>query len=69
MMEAVCSSKILVNSYWTTQHYIPENSTLHNHCYENLKSNIKDLILFYFYETKLWTIISSNMYNILEILY
>lgn len=25
---------------WTTQHYIPEDSTLPNHCYENIKSYI-----------------------------
>jgi hypothetical protein len=33
-----CSSKMLVNFQWTTQRYIPEDRTLHNHCCENLKS-------------------------------
>jgi hypothetical protein len=30
-MEATCSSKTLVDSQWTTWHYIPEDRTLHNH--------------------------------------
>jgi hypothetical protein len=37
-MGATCSSETLVDFHWTTQCYIPEDMTLHNHCCENLKS-------------------------------
>jgi hypothetical protein len=37
-MEAICSSKMPVDTQWTTQHYIPEVDTLYNHRCENLKS-------------------------------
>jgi hypothetical protein len=37
-MEAICSSRMLVDTQRTTWRYIPEVSTLHNHRYENLKS-------------------------------
>jgi hypothetical protein len=37
-MEAVCSTKKLVGFAQTTQCYIPEDRTLHNHYSENLKS-------------------------------
>jgi hypothetical protein len=37
-MEATCSCEISVDFQWTTRRYIPEDSTLHNHRYENLKS-------------------------------
>jgi hypothetical protein len=37
-MEAICSSEMSVNFQRTTRRYIPEDSTLHNHCCENLKS-------------------------------
>jgi hypothetical protein len=37
-MEAMCFSQTLVDFQWTTWHYIPEDSTLHNHHCENLKS-------------------------------
>jgi hypothetical protein len=37
-MEAICSSKILVDFQQTTQRYILEDSTLHNHWCEKLKS-------------------------------
>jgi hypothetical protein len=37
-METVCSFEMSVNFQPTTQHYIPGDSTLHNHCHENLKS-------------------------------
>jgi hypothetical protein len=36
--EAVCSSETSVDFYQTTWHYTPEDSTLHNHQCENLKS-------------------------------
>jgi hypothetical protein len=37
-MEAICSSETSVNFQRTTRRYIPEDSTLHNHRCENLKS-------------------------------
>jgi hypothetical protein len=41
-MEATCSSETSVDFQWTTQYYIPQDKTLHNHHYENLKSyNVK----------------------------
>jgi hypothetical protein len=44
-IEAVCFFETYVNFYWTKQHHIPQNSTLHGHCCENLKSSI--FILFF----------------------
>jgi hypothetical protein len=38
MMEAARTSETLVNFYQTTQRYNPEDSHLHTHCCENLKS-------------------------------
>jgi hypothetical protein len=38
MMEAVQTSETLVNSYQSTWRYNPEDSHLHSHCCENLKS-------------------------------
>jgi hypothetical protein len=32
---------ILVEVYQTTQHYNPEDSHLHIHCHENLKSQVR----------------------------
>jgi predicted RNA-binding protein len=43
-VEATCSSETLVDTEWTTRHYIPEVDTLHNHCCENHKS-YTDLII------------------------
>jgi hypothetical protein len=37
-METILSSEMVVDFQWTTQHYIPEDSTFHNHHCENLKS-------------------------------
>jgi hypothetical protein len=37
-MEAICSSETLVDTQLTTQRYIPEDGTLHNHRCENLIS-------------------------------
>jgi hypothetical protein len=37
-MEATRSSETLVDFQQTTQRYIPEDGTLHNHRSENLKS-------------------------------
>jgi hypothetical protein len=38
-MEAICSSETSVDLHWITRRYIPEDSTLHNHRCENLKSD------------------------------
>jgi hypothetical protein len=38
-MEAICSSKTLVDFYWTMWPYIPEDGIPESHCCENLKSN------------------------------
>jgi hypothetical protein len=38
MIEAVSTSEMSVNFYRTTQHNNPEDSHLHTHCHENLKS-------------------------------
>jgi hypothetical protein len=43
--KVTCSYETLVDSQWTTLHYIPEDSTLHNRCCENLKSYILQLSL------------------------
>jgi hypothetical protein len=37
-MEAICSSEKSVDFQRTIQRYIPEDSTLHNHCSEYLQS-------------------------------
>jgi hypothetical protein len=39
MMEAENTSETFVNFYQTTWHNIPEDSHLHTHCRENLKSH------------------------------
>jgi hypothetical protein len=36
--EMTCSFETSVDFYWTTQHYIPEETALYNHHCENLKS-------------------------------
>jgi hypothetical protein len=38
IMEAVSTSETSVNYYQTTWHYNSEDSNLHTHCHENLKS-------------------------------
>jgi hypothetical protein len=38
-MEAVCSSEMLVDFYWTTWPHVSEGSVLDGHHYENLKFN------------------------------
>jgi hypothetical protein len=40
-MEAISSSKTSGTTQRTTRRHIPEDDTLHNHRYENLKSYIK----------------------------
>jgi hypothetical protein len=40
-MEAICSSETSVDFQRATLRYIPEDGTLHNHRYENLKSYLK----------------------------
>jgi hypothetical protein len=42
MMEAARTSETLVNFYQTTRCYNPEDSTLHTHRRENLKSYLAD---------------------------
>jgi hypothetical protein len=37
-MEATCSSETSVDFQRTTRRFIPDDTTPHNHCYENLKS-------------------------------
>jgi hypothetical protein len=41
MMEAARTSEMLVNFYWTTRRYNPEDNHLHTHRHENLKSHKK----------------------------
>jgi hypothetical protein len=45
MMKAVCASEILVNFYQTTKYNIPEDSHIHTHCCENLKSHLVNKLL------------------------
>jgi hypothetical protein len=45
-MEVICSSKTLVEFQQNIPHYIPEDSTLHNHRCENLKSFINNKTLY-----------------------
>jgi hypothetical protein len=40
-MEAICSSKTLCDFRRTTRRYIPEDSALHTHRCENLRSDIR----------------------------
>jgi hypothetical protein len=64
MMEAARTSETLVNFYQTTRCYNPEDSNLHTHRRENLKSyrvNIKSEVLiglltdsFTVYSTPIW---------------
>jgi hypothetical protein len=46
MMEAARTSETLVNFYQTTQRYNPEDSHLHTHCCENLKSYMNKVDFF-----------------------
>jgi len=34
-MKAVHSSETLVHFYWSTEHHIPQECLLHNHCFQN----------------------------------
>jgi hypothetical protein len=45
-MDVICSSETLVDFQRTTRRYVPECSALHNHCCENLKSYILQLVSF-----------------------
>jgi hypothetical protein len=60
-MEAICSSETSVDFQRTTRRYIPEDSTLHNHRCENLKSytGICRRILVKLYNVTLHEIISK----------
>jgi hypothetical protein len=44
-MEAICSSETSVDFQRTTRRYITEDSTLHNHRCENLKSYFVELFI------------------------
>jgi hypothetical protein len=51
MMEAARTSETLVNFYQTTRHYNPEDSHLHTHHHENLKSHTVKLFSLLMVET------------------
>jgi hypothetical protein len=44
-MEAICSSETSVDLQRTERRYIPGNSILHNHRFENLKSYMETVLL------------------------
>jgi hypothetical protein len=44
-MEAMCSTESSVDFQQTTRRYIPEDSTLHNHRFDNLKPYIITIAL------------------------
>jgi hypothetical protein len=44
-MEVTCSSETSTDFHWTTQCYIPEDTTLHNYCRETLTTYIS--IIYY----------------------
>jgi hypothetical protein len=44
-MKVICSSETSVGFQQTTWRYVPEDSTLHNHRYKNLKSR-QEIVLF-----------------------
>jgi hypothetical protein len=45
MMKAASTSEMSVNIYQTTRHNTSEESHLHTHCCENLKSNFLSLLI------------------------
>jgi hypothetical protein len=45
MMEAASTSETLVNFYQTTRCYNPEDSNLHTHRRENLKSYVEEMLM------------------------
>jgi hypothetical protein len=47
-MEAICSFETSADFQWTTQCYVPEDSTLHNHRCENLRSYIPNVYFMFF---------------------
>lgn len=47
MMEAGSFSEMMVHSHHTTWHHILEDSNLHSHCHENLKSHMIMLGIFW----------------------
>jgi hypothetical protein len=64
MMEGKCSSETSVDFQWTTQHYIPEDRTLQNHCCENLKSYINN---HYFQDSPYSTELAQSVGNLCAI--
>jgi hypothetical protein len=56
-MVAICSSKTSVENQQTTRRHIPEDDTLHNHRYGNLKSYINwsvPVVLYFTFERLLF---------------
>jgi hypothetical protein len=47
MMEAICTSKMVVYFKETTWHYIPEGCNFHIRCCKNLKSHMLQKFLFF----------------------
>jgi hypothetical protein len=69
-MEATCSFEIFVDFQRTTRRYIPEDITLHNHLYENLKC-LKNVNLNFAFNRVLLDkrkilVQRKNLYNITE---
>jgi hypothetical protein len=44
-VEVKYSSEISVHVHQTTQHYIPKDRNLHNHCCTNFESNIREHVV------------------------
>jgi hypothetical protein len=59
MMEAARTSETLVNFYWTTRRYNPEDSHLRTHRRENLKSYLNEGTFILFISTILFS--STNI--------
>lgn len=54
MMEAGSFSEMMVHSHHTTWHHILEDSNLHSHCHENLKSHMIMLGIFWKKKKRTW---------------
>jgi hypothetical protein len=61
MIEAASTSKTSVNFYQTTWRNIPEDSHLHTHCCENLKSHQDNLVIVEAYEGKIMVTLENKM--------
>jgi hypothetical protein len=60
-MEAICSSKISVGFQRNTWRYIPEDSILHKHRCENLKSYIHETLYVVYHGT--WAHLNGVLHN------